>query len=421
MKSETDLALLILSAALFGIIAGTHAAMQVLSYSRLDKNGDDDQARKRFADRLLENPISNYFSLGLGRILSLALVTLTAYRFASDYLFVGQRLGLGHVLVVGGAVLVPFSVGTLVALKEPQRFADVFRFVTYPVIYILRPLVYPFVALARRASPRLLDILAFPALPLKKRIEVYGANGKEETPEQSLMSSIFEFGDTKVREVMVPRIDMVAINMHTDPDEALSIVIEAGHSRIPVFDESIDKIVGVIHTKDLLKKTVENKELSLADIQRDVYFVPESKKIDELLTEFKQRKIHIAIVVDEYGGTAGLITLEDVLEELVGDIQDEFDTEEELIKKLDDDSVLCNSRVHLDDLNEALGLDLPEGDVDTLGGFLYEMIGRVPRVGESFHRGELEFEIHSVARQRIDEVLIRGLRSLGRRVQDNIG
>ena len=140
--------------------------------------------------------------------------------------------------------------------------------------------------------------------------------------------------------------------------------------------------------------------------------------IDELLSEFKKLRAHLAIVVDEYGGTAGLITLEDVLEELVGDIQDEFDSEEALIKRIDDDTALCSARVRLDDLNEVLGLDLPSSDVDTLGGFLYETIGRVPRVGETLERGPIHFEIQSIVRQRIDKVRVRGLSSIRRNVED---
>jgi CBS domain containing-hemolysin-like protein len=282
--------------------------------------------------------------------------------------------------------------------------------------------VYLPVAALRRLSPRTLGMFSFAVLPFKKRIELLGyKNGQEETDEQVLVSSVFEFGDTKVREVMVPRIDMVAVNINMNSTEALDVIIDAGHSRVPVFDDSIDRIVAVVHTKDLLRKIVNDEDFSLADIRRDVYFIPEGKMIDELLSEFRKRKIHIAIVVDEYGGTAGLITLEDILEELVGDIQDEFDTEEELINRLDEDTALCNARVRIDDLNEQLGLELPEGDVDTLGGLLYEMIGRVPRIGEAFPRGSLEFRIQSVVRQRIDKVLIKGLSSEERGIGGGIG
>ena len=418
---QPELAFFLLSVIILGAVAGTYAAVQLLSYARPDKNDDEDLGY-RFIDRLFESPISNYFSLGLGRVLALAAVLVTGYRLNGHRVPAGEVITGGAWLLILGAVLAPLVSANLVAVRSPEKFVQACRFVTYPIIYLLKPLVYLFMTVVGRVAPRMLDTLAFPVLPFKRRIELFGyKNGDEETDEQHLMSSVFEFGDTRVREVMIPRIDMVAVNIHTASAEALNIIVEGEHSRVPVFDESIDKIVGVIHTKDLLARTVSGEEVSLHDIMRDGYFVPESKMIDELLSEFKKRKIHIAIVVDEYGGTAGLITLEDVLEELVGDIQDEFDAEEELIQWQGEDSVLCNSRVRLDDLNQALGVDLPERDVDTLGGFLYEMIGRVPRVGEVFSRGPLEFRIHSVVRQRINKVLITGLGRARSGVRDSTG
>jgi CBS domain containing-hemolysin-like protein len=416
---QPDVVFLLLSVVVLGAVAGTYAAMQLLCYVRAEKNGEGNAAHD-FLDRLFENSVSNYFSLALGRALALGLVLVTSYRLAGAGLAGGTIAG-GGLFVMLGAVFIPLLGANMIAVRSPEKFVEICRFVTYPVIYILKPLVYLFIAVLERTAPRVVDRLAFPVLPFKKRIELSGYDGHEDTDEQKLMSSVFEFGDTRVREVMIPRIDMVAVNRRTGFSEILDVIVEGGHSRVPVFDESIDKIVGVIHTKDLLGKTLDVEEVSLEDLMREVYFVPETKMIDELLSEFKKRKIHIAIVVDEYGGTAGLITLEDVLEELVGDIQDEFDAEEELIQRQGEDAVLCNSRVRLDDLNEALGLDLPERDVDTLGGFLYEMVGRVPRVGEVFSRGELEFRVHSVVGQRIDKVLIKGLSQPQGRVRDNTG
>jgi len=180
-----------------------------------------------------------------------------------------------------------------------------------------------------------------------------------------------------------------------------------------VYEETIDKVVGIVYTKDLLRKIVAGQDFTLDQVMREVFFVPESKKIDELLSEFKKRKKHIAIAVDEYGGTAGLVTMEDILEEIVGDIQDEFDTEEELIERIDEDTAVCNAKIHVDDLKESLGLDLSEGGSDSLGGFLYEKIGRVPRVGDMVEDDDVTYEIRSIVRQRIDKVLIRGLKSCG--------
>jgi len=415
MKTEIDLVLYVFSLLFLGLMNGTYSAMQLLSYARPEKNGDDDARGKSFVDRLVDDAVYNYFSVALAKVLAFLLVLFASYRVAF-LLDAGAPVVVPFIAL---SVVVPVALAGAVALRAPERFVDSVRFSIYPVIYLFRPLAFVIVRSLARLSPRLLDALSFPVLTFQKRIELVGyPEGEEETDEQHLVSSVFEFGDTRVREVMVPRIDMVAVNIHMNPADAVSIIVDAGHSRVPVFDESIDKIVGVIHTKDLLNRRVTEEDFTLSSLRRDVHFVPESKMIDELLSEFKKLKIHLSIVVDEYGGTAGLITLEDVLEELVGDIQDEFDSEEELIKRIDDDSAVCSARIRLEELDEALGLDLPEGDVDTLGGFLYEMIGRVPHVSETINRGGVEFKIQSVVRQRIDKVLIRGLRSVGKGLED---
>ena len=417
MSSQIDPALLVLSALLLGVLSGAYAALELISYRYAEKNGEDDGAKTKFIDHLLGNPIHSYLSIGLGRVLVLALLVVVSYRVAVTRGLLAPGLLAFMILVL----FLPLVGAKLVALRNPDGFVEHTKYVTYPVIYLLRPVVYAVVASLRRLSPGLLDALSFPVMPFKRRIELYGyKNGDEETDEQQLVSSVFDFGLTKVREVMVPRIDMAAVDIHTTSD-ALDTIIDAGHSRIPVYDESIDRIVGVVHTKDVLEKVVGGGGFSLGDIMREVYFVPESKMIDGLLSEFKKRRVHIAIAVDEYGGTAGLITLEDVLEELVGDIHDEFDEEEELIKVQNDDTVLCSARVRLEELNEALGLGLPEGGADTLGGFLYESIGRVPRVGEVFKNRGLEFRIDSIVRQRIDKVQIKGLGSFRQKLENGNG
>jgi CBS domain containing-hemolysin-like protein len=210
---------------------------------------------------------------------------------------------------------------------------------------------------------------------------------------------------------MVPRIDIVALDVAMSRDELVPAIIDAGHSRIPVYERSIDRIIGTLHTQDLLVKVLEGEDFSIRALAREAFFVPESKLITELLSEFKVRRQHLAIVVDEYGGTAGIVTLEDVIEELVGEIHDEFDSEEELVRRLDRDSAIVSARVRVEELNEMLGISLPGDIADTLSGLLYHFIGRVPRVGDRWSYGALTFEIQSVERQRIVRVLMRGLSS----------
>jgi CBS domain containing-hemolysin-like protein len=420
MKIEIDLILLAIATVLLALMSGSYAAMQLLSHARSERNGDEDNVGGRFPERLADDPVYNYCSLGIGRLAALAFVAYSAVESAAQRL-PGVNV-MGVLVLVGVCALTPYVLGTIVGMRWPDRFAELAKVVIYPVIYLFRPLSFALFALLKRKSPNQANAASFPVLPFKKRLELFGyKSGEEDADEQALFESVFEFVDTRVREVMVPRIDMVAVNIHMPVRDAVEIIVDAGHSRVPMFDETIDKIVGVIHTKDLLEKTIRDEDFSLRELRRDVCFVPESKMIDELLSEFKKRKMHLAIAVDEYGGTAGLITLEDVLEELVGDIQDEFDTEEDPIRRVDQDTVVCSSRLRLDDLNEQLGLELDTELADTLGGFLYVIIGRVPRVGETITRSGLVFEVQSVVRQRIGKVRISGLQSHAKQVEDGTG
>ena len=218
-----------------------------------------------------------------------------------------------------------------------------------------------------------------------------------------LMHSIVEFGVKKVREVMVPRIDVFALDVHASLDEIRERVSEAGHSRVPLYDGSIDKIVGILFVKDLLR-VQEEGTAELTSLAREVYFVPEGKKIDDLLREFQLSKKHMAVVVDEYGGTSGIVTLEDILEEIVGEIRDEHDYETPLIERISPTSYNVAGRMSLEDLGETLGITLPMEEVDTLGGFLYNLIERVPDEGEEIEYQGILFKIHRLDGQRIAEV-----------------
>jgi len=200
--------------------------------------------------------------------------------------------------------------------------------------------------------------------------------------EQELLHSILEFQDTIVREVMVPRIHMDCINIKANLSQILDLVIEKGHTRLPVFDRSIDNIIGILNVKDLISIWKHRQLIILQDLIRPAYFVPETKKISELLREFQKQRIHMAIVLDEYGGTAGLVTMEDLLEEIVGDIRDEYDREEEPIQYQPDGSVIMRADYSIHQANEKLGLDLPENDFESIGGFVIHHLGRLPGPGE---------------------------------------
>ncbi len=226
-----------------------------------------------------------------------------------------------------------------------------------------------------------------------------------EDDEKKMIASIFEFGETLVREVMVPRIDIVAVPVETPMLEALDVILKAGHSRIPVYTDSVDNIVGILYAKDLLRYLRDGRtDVPLSKILRPAYFIPESKKVDELLQELQQRKVHMAVVVDEYGGTAGLVTIEDLLEEIVGEIQDEYDAEEPTVEALSDHEYLFDARIDLDEASKLLGVQLPSEGGDTLGGFIYSQLGKVPAVGDRIEFERIVIEVLSVAGRRIKQV-----------------
>ena len=224
--------------------------------------------------------------------------------------------------------------------------------------------------------------------------------------EREMIASILEMDETVVREVMVPRIDMVAVNVETSLREALDIIIQAGHSRIPVYEGNIDRVVGFLYAKDLLKCFRDNRtDVPIYDLLRPAYFVPVSKKVNVLFREMQKRRVHVAVVVDEYGGTAGLVTIEDLIEEIVGEIQDEYDTQEEsYVQPMGAHAFLLNSRLDIYTLSELLGLDLGEEDADTLGGLIYSRMGRVPEQGESVVEETWRFIVLSLDGRRIDQV-----------------
>jgi putative hemolysin len=228
-----------------------------------------------------------------------------------------------------------------------------------------------------------------------------------EDEEKEMIASVFQLGETVVREVMIPRIDVDAVPGDLPMLEALDLILKAGHSRIPVYEETIDNIIGILYAKDLLRYLRDGRtDVSLQRILRPAYFIPESKKVDDLLRELQRRKVHMAVVVDEYGGTAGLVTIEDLLEEIVGEIQDEYDAEEPTVEAVSEHEYLFDARVNLGEVNELAGVDLVSEGSDTLGGFIYGQLGKVPAVGDAIEFDSARIEVLSVAGRRIKRVRV---------------
>ena len=233
-----------------------------------------------------------------------------------------------------------------------------------------------------------------------------------EADERKLIENTIEFGDTVVREVMVPRPDMVTVSAEFKVGDVMEIVILNGFSRVPVSGDGIDDIVGVVHAKDLMRAERDNKsEAPVTDYLRSAQFVPETKKVPALLRAMQAQRYHLAIVVDEYGGTAGLVTLEDLIEELVGEIVDEYDVEETPLERLPSGDIVVNARMNIDDLNEVLNGELPEGDWDSVGGLLIALLGHVPAEGETADVDGHRLRAERVNGRRIGRVVISRLQA----------
>ncbi|MBR5097238.1 MAG: HlyC/CorC family transporter, partial [Treponema sp.] len=224
--------------------------------------------------------------------------------------------------------------------------------------------------------------------------------------KKDMIRGIEDLSETSVKEVMVPRIDVDFININTPNQELLEKIAASGHSRFPVYADSIDNVVGVLYVKDMIRCFSKNEEIALDKIIRKAFFVPESKRIDSLLREFKRRHVHIALAVDEYGGISGIVCMEDIIEEIVGDIQDEFDNEREDIIPLGQNVWLCDARTSLDDLNETIGSEFPVEDFDTLGGFVFDMFGKIPVNYEKHSWNNYDFIVQDMEGHRINVIKV---------------
>jgi CBS domain containing-hemolysin-like protein len=239
---------------------------------------------------------------------------------------------------------------------------------------------------------------------LRGKDEEFRENLNEE--KRDMIRGIVDLSDTSVKEVMVPRIDVEFVPIEAGRDELLDRVASSGHSRFPVYKDSIDNVVGVLYAKDLLKHVARGQEIDLASIIRKPFFVPESKRIDSLLREFKRRHVHIAIAIDEYGGVSGIVCMEDIIEEIVGDIQDEFDNEREDILPIGEGVWLCDARVSLDELAETVPGLPTDTDAETLGGFVFDLFGKIPVKYEKASFGGLDFIVQDMDGHRINAVKI---------------
>jgi len=280
-------------------------------------------------------------------------------------------------------------------------------------IQVLSFIFYPLIHLSFRLSREQTTLQDYVGVvtedELKLMVEAGQQEGVLEQEEGQMIVSIFQLGDTLTREIMVPRIEMVAIDIHTLLNNALDALIDSGHSRVPVYEGRVDNVIGILYAKDLLTvwRDGNGEGDDIRSILREPYFVPEAKKADELLAEMQHRRVHMAIVVDEYGGVAGVVTLEDIVEEILGEIQDEYDVEDMPYQLMEDGSYLFRGRIDIDDFNDIMDSDLPPEEADTLSGFIYGRLGHVPVTGERLSVDNLHLSVEQVSNRRIRLVRAR--------------
>ena len=345
-------------------------------------------------------------------------------------------LGTRRFAAVGGAGrMVPVWLGlTLVVLlivmlmrrlaaRHPASLTGSLGWLYLPLFFILLPLSALLVRLLGRLQlARLLELSGPLLSAAEMRDFVEGEGGEEllQAEEREMISSIFDLRDTPVREVMIPRIDVSAIEVSTSLHEAREFAARVGHSRVPVYKDSMDHVVGILYTKDLLLPDSQDPVTTLTQLIRKPYYVPETKTTGDLLKRFQALRQHLAIVVDEYGGTAGIVTMEDVIEEIVGEIRDEYDKEERLLELIDDTSARVDAKIDLEELGELLGHEFEEieEDFETLGGLLLYHSGRILRPGDELVLEPFTFRVESVQRQRIAKVVMIG-EGLAERVRAN--
>lgn len=339
-----------------------------------------------------------------------ALVTHVVHRLRPDSVEWVSLAMIGFILVF--CELAPKTYAVHNAERLTVRLAKPARMMMAP----MGPLVALVMALSE-LTLRLVGVrpAAAPEGVTEESIRHMAEVGKEEgvleSEELKLIHSIFEFRETIAREVMMPRTDMVSLPDDSSLDEALDTFEKSGYSRIPVYRERLDNIVGILYVKDLMIRLEEgDTDFRPFDLIRETLFVPETKRLDDLFREMRRQKVHIAVVFDEHGGTSGVVTNEDLLEEIVGEIHDETDLVRPLVVPISEDEYIVNGRLNLDDLTDAVGVKLPEGEYDTVGGFVVDWVGRVPDLGERFETAGAEIVVEKVEGLRVSKVRIRRLR-----------
>lgn len=406
-----DIVALVALLLLSGFFSGSEAAFLSVGRIRLRHRIEQGERKAVHIAKMLENIEGFLGTILVGNTLVNVALSAIATGMAISY-FGPSGVAVATVLVTIVLLVVGELAPKTLATTRPRAFAYSVIYPLEGVAVVLRPFVVVVRALAWPLT-RLLGASRLGVGPLvteddlKMMFHVGTEEGVLEEHEKRMLRSVIEFEDTMVKEVMVPRLDIVALPEDASFEQIVETAMAKGYSRMPVYREDLDHIVGIAHVKDLLAVGQDRELIRLPDMVRKPYFVPETKKIGRLLREFQLQKIHIAIVVDEFGAVAGLVTLEDLVEEIVGEIQDEYDEEEKPIVALPDGTKQVQARLDLGEFNELFQAAIPEGDYDTIGGFVISLFGRLPKEGEEVTYEDFSFKAMDVQGQRLLKINVR--------------
>jgi len=422
------LSVLVFMLACSAMISGAEVAYFSLSRADIDEMGESSLRFRQQALVLLKRPkkllatilvANNFVNVGIV-ILSTYLTSKNIPQESLNYLL-GGVIPIGRVIEVFGITLIVLLFGEIIPKVYANQYAIAFSSVmSFPLYYM--SILFTFLSVPLIKMTTIVDRLAsagngqISVDELGHALELTRPESLREREDQKILEGIVKFGNTDVKQIMKPRTDVEAFQNSAAYRELLEGILESGYSRAPIYEDSLDKIVGIIHIKDLLPHIDEVDGFDWQSLMRTPFFVPESKMIDDLLEEFREKKVHLAIVVDEYGGCEGLVTLEDIIEEIVGDISDEFDDDEVVYSKLDDDNFVFEGKTNLKQFYRVIKIDGEQfeknkGEADTLAGFILEQAGKIPGKDQKVSFENYEFTIESVDKRRIKRVKVTRLQT----------
>jgi putative hemolysin len=409
--------LLVVLLVLSAIFSAFESAIFNASYIKLESLSKKSNLAKKILS-LKKRTDSVISTIVLGNnfvnILFSAIVTYLAIKIAESK-NISQSLAVIVATIIATLVIVlfgetvPKSIGAYLSEKSSMKLYYpfmLFWFLFYPLALALSHITNGFLKLfhIKKRGKRIFDTQE----EMLSMLEIGKEEGIIEKTEQKMIFSIFEFGDTLVREVMTPRVDIISLSVESTLDDVLKCIMNSNHSRIPIYENNIDNIIGILYIKDLFKifSAKTEKTTDLQSILRNAYFVPETKGVDELFNEMQKNKIQIAMVFDEYGGLSGLITIEDILEEIVGEIQDEYEVEEKTSQKIGENAYLISGTLEVEDFNEHFNANFSDEEATTIGGIILEKLGRLPNPGEEISINKFKFIISKIRNRRIVQVKV---------------